>query len=67
MSYARATGSTLQRTLSTPVCKRHPALNDWPSKNLVLGICPACGSITGSGLKAARVLHARWLARAIGS
>lgn len=32
-----------------PPCPNHPRLEDWPARNLIEGVCPACGHYVDDG------------------
>lgn len=53
----------IQRTMSMSVCEPdHPPRSEWPTQNLVRGMCPVCGSYEGAHNPAsARVLRGRRL------
>lgn len=44
-------------------CDKHPPKSEWPTINLIRGICPACGGYEFEGRAAARMLRARQLIR----
>lgn len=49
-------------TMALPACEPdHPPHTEWPTVNLIRGLCPNCGHYESDGVRAARVLRARRL------